>query len=439
MHEVLISYSKTDKKWADAACSVLEARSIRCWIAPRDVMPGTEWGAAIIAGIDACKIMVLIFSSSANESPQVRREVERAISKGLSVVPCRVEDVRPVGAMEYALGNTHWLDVFTPPVERQMNRLAESVEALLPRDREASSGAGGPSVASDSKGRTENLREKNIPLWNWQGKPAALAACGFMLFVLFAVGLTVVLWPRKDAASTLKNITGPDTVGAGQSPPTSVGRLDPHPVVVVPTRNADDSFVSLFNGKDLIGWERRGNAKVQWRVKNGILNGSWPPRTDNAGGSTLDSTRSDYQNFRFRIETKLSRHWSTRMGFLYQLDPATQRASGGYQALIGAPGGPDVAKTAVLWGLGKTPVAVPNYPVRPDKDEWFWQEVVVEAKHIRIYVNDVLRTEYEEKEPPGPGHIGIHLSGGASISIRKIEIKELSPKRASTAAASADH
>jgi len=42
-------------------------------------VPGTEWGAAIIAGIDACKVMVLIFSSSANESPQVRREVERAI------------------------------------------------------------------------------------------------------------------------------------------------------------------------------------------------------------------------------------------------------------------------------------------------------------------------------------------------------------------------
>src|ERR1700683_1072090 len=101
MHEVLISYSKKDKKWADAACSILESRGIRCWIAPRDIVPGTEWGASIIAGIDGCKIMVLNFSSSANASPQVRREVERAISKGLSVIPCRVEDVTPDGAMEY--------------------------------------------------------------------------------------------------------------------------------------------------------------------------------------------------------------------------------------------------------------------------------------------------------------------------------------------------
>ena len=47
-HEVFISYSSKDKKWADAACAVLEKRRIRCWVAPRDITPGTEWGAAII-------------------------------------------------------------------------------------------------------------------------------------------------------------------------------------------------------------------------------------------------------------------------------------------------------------------------------------------------------------------------------------------------------
>jgi hypothetical protein len=104
-------------------------------MAPRDIAPGSEWGAAIIGGIDACKIMVLIFSANANESAQVRREVERAISKGMTILPCRVEDVRPNGAMEYALSNTHWLDAFTPPVERQMSILAESVQALLAKHR----------------------------------------------------------------------------------------------------------------------------------------------------------------------------------------------------------------------------------------------------------------------------------------------------------------
>jgi hypothetical protein len=130
-HDVFISHSTKDKPWADAACAVLETRRVRCWIAPRDILPGTEWGAAIIGGIDACRVMVLIFSAHANDSAQVRREVERAISKGMTVLPVRVEDVPPVGAMEFALSNTHWLDAFTPPVERQMTRLADAVRALL--------------------------------------------------------------------------------------------------------------------------------------------------------------------------------------------------------------------------------------------------------------------------------------------------------------------
>ena len=37
--------------------------------------------------------MVLVFSASANASPQVRREVERAVHKGVIVLPVRIEDV----------------------------------------------------------------------------------------------------------------------------------------------------------------------------------------------------------------------------------------------------------------------------------------------------------------------------------------------------------
>jgi hypothetical protein len=130
-HEVFISYATKDKKWADAACAVMEKRRIRCWIAPRDILPGTEWGAAIIRGIEGCKIVVVVFSAHANASPQVRREVERAISKGLTVLPFRIEDVAPAGAMEFALSSTHWLDGFTPPLERQLEALAASVETLI--------------------------------------------------------------------------------------------------------------------------------------------------------------------------------------------------------------------------------------------------------------------------------------------------------------------
>ena len=79
-HDVFISYSSHDKTTADAVCAALEARSARCWIAPRDIQPGAEWAEAIMDAIAAGKIMVVVFSDHANTSGQVLREVERAVA-----------------------------------------------------------------------------------------------------------------------------------------------------------------------------------------------------------------------------------------------------------------------------------------------------------------------------------------------------------------------
>ena len=118
--DAFISYASADKTAADAACAVLEACGIRCWVAPRDISPGREYGAAIIDAIDRCRVMVLIFSSSANDSPQVRREIERAASKGVAIMPVRIEKVVPTKSMEYFLGDIHWLDAMTPPIENHL-------------------------------------------------------------------------------------------------------------------------------------------------------------------------------------------------------------------------------------------------------------------------------------------------------------------------------
>ena len=129
--DVFISYSARDKTAADAACAVLEGAGIRCWIAPRDIRAGSEYGAAIVDAIDRCHVMVLIFSSSANQSHQIHREIERAVSKGVPIVPVRIEEVVPTESMEYFLGAIHWLDALTPPIEKHLQQLAETVRAIL--------------------------------------------------------------------------------------------------------------------------------------------------------------------------------------------------------------------------------------------------------------------------------------------------------------------
>ncbi len=130
-YDVFISYSSKDKTLADACSAVLEGKGLRCWIAPRDIVPGEEWSEAIIRGIEQSRLMVLVFSANANGSNQVTREVERAVAKAIPIIPVRIEDVPASGALEYFISCQHWLDAFTPPLEARLEQLADSAAALL--------------------------------------------------------------------------------------------------------------------------------------------------------------------------------------------------------------------------------------------------------------------------------------------------------------------
>lgn len=130
-HDVFISYNQVDKPVADAVCAKLEARKIRCWIAPRDVRPGMGYPEEIINGITGSRIMVLVFSSHSNDSPHVLREISTAVNKGLIIIPFRIENVKPSKSMEYLIGVPHWLDAITPPLEQHLDVLSETIENFL--------------------------------------------------------------------------------------------------------------------------------------------------------------------------------------------------------------------------------------------------------------------------------------------------------------------
>jgi hypothetical protein len=133
-HDVFVSYASGDKAVADAVCATLEAHGVRCWIAPRDVLPGIHYGEAIIDAIHECRIMVLVFSSKANMSGHIPKEIERAVSQGITIMPMRIEDVVPAKSLDYFIGSVHWLDAITPPLEVHLQRLAANVQTLLSRD-----------------------------------------------------------------------------------------------------------------------------------------------------------------------------------------------------------------------------------------------------------------------------------------------------------------
>jgi hypothetical protein len=129
--EVFVSYSKPDQERAYELVERIEARGFKVWVAPRDVAPSADWAAEIIEAISAARVMVLVFSASSNESPQVRREVERAVHKQLRVLAFRLEDALPSHSLEYFLSSQHWMDAFPPPYGPHYDRLCSVLERVL--------------------------------------------------------------------------------------------------------------------------------------------------------------------------------------------------------------------------------------------------------------------------------------------------------------------
>lgn len=180
-HDVFISHSSIDKNIADAVTAALEQAQIRCWIAPRDILPGESWGGSIIDAIEASQVMVIVFSSHSNDSKQVMREVERAVQKDVIVVPFRVEAVEPSRDMEYFLSATHWLDAVTPELGDHLQNLATTVQSLINKANAEVGGAKNLTAATQVPPATPPT-----PTAKLAKKPLLSVAIGMALLLLGA-------------------------------------------------------------------------------------------------------------------------------------------------------------------------------------------------------------------------------------------------------------
>ena len=82
-------------------------------------------------GLEACRVLILVFSEHANDSDHVQREVAKAFSSGLAVIPFRIKDVLPNQSLSYFLDTVQWLDASVPPLQKHLGTLSERVENLL--------------------------------------------------------------------------------------------------------------------------------------------------------------------------------------------------------------------------------------------------------------------------------------------------------------------
>lgn len=181
---VFISYASLDAAVAQHVCAALEAAGFACWIAPRDVTPGTLYADGIVRAIDESTILVVILSIRSVASAHVGRELERAASKRHSIIALRTDAAPLTPAFEYFLNESQWIEVGSSGVDTALVHLVAAVGLHLSAENSSRSSPARPSAA---------VRRPTVPARRFWVIAGAFIAFGLTV----AYFLTNKLWlPR---------------------------------------------------------------------------------------------------------------------------------------------------------------------------------------------------------------------------------------------------
>ena len=175
---------------------------------------------------------------------------------------------------------------------------------------------------------------------------------------------------------------------------------------------AEPSWVQLFNGKDLTGWEVGGT----WIVQDGFMHG--------VGKDSSVTTKKKFsRDFHLRAELKPPTSGLAKISFR-----AAAGDESGFEVLLDAA---DPGLTGILFSndgqrlgpvvnAGKAPETPPNTPMRI--------EVIARADEIEVRVNGQLRSAAKINRAAVLGMAIILKDRGNSLDFSKVEIKELPPE-----------
>ncbi len=129
--QVFVSHSKENAPAAFAVVAALEGAGIRCWIAPRDIPPGSNWGQGIATGISECRVFLLCCSRESYASQWVLSEVAQAAKKGNAILPLRLDRAEPPAELDLLIHRLQWIDAFPPPVASHGDAIVSAVKQQL--------------------------------------------------------------------------------------------------------------------------------------------------------------------------------------------------------------------------------------------------------------------------------------------------------------------
>ena len=108
----------------------MEGNGVKCWIAPRDIPAGSEYGDEIGNAIQQAKVVVLVFSESASLSLWVKGEINTAFDERKTIIPFRIDNTELTKGLKVMLNQFHWIDS-TQDMSSALDELLETIESLI--------------------------------------------------------------------------------------------------------------------------------------------------------------------------------------------------------------------------------------------------------------------------------------------------------------------
>jgi hypothetical protein len=192
-----------------------------------------------------------------------------------------------------------------------------------------------------------------------------------------------------------------------------------------PPAPAPPEWVQLFNGKDLTGWKKVGEAK--WTVEEGILIGQ---QDDGKVGDLL--TQKEYADFDLVVTFKVM--WPANSGIWFRkpekklglqfdiLDLKEYKvATGSVYGSLPLPKEPEAPGAKPKPGAGFVSKNTDESMLK--KDDWNEAEIIAKGPHIIVKLNGKVVGEFDDEQYT-TGAIGFQVHGGEKYRNMKILVKE---------------
>ena len=173
----------------------------------------------------------------------------------------------------------------------------------------------------------------------------------------------------------------------------------------------ENEFVSLFNGKDLTGWETTGGAK--WIIEEGMLVGM--QGENNAPGDIF--TAASYADFELTVTYRVE--WPCNSGVWFRFQSPNKT----YQADILEYKDPE-CYSGTLYCPGKMFLAMNTDKELVDREGFNTIKIRTQGQNIKIWVNSTQVADVND-DTSDTGKVGFQIHAGDRFGKMKIVVKEI--------------